>query len=222
MRITHVIYDLDGTLLDTEPIYLEVTDAIFARFGMRLPEEVRVQMMGRPNPVAVRLMLDQTALPMTAEEFLLERDGELDRRFRQVALTAGAERLTRHLHAHSVPQAIATSTLAPAFAAKQSAHPEWFELFDAIVLGDEVAEGKPAPNIFLEAARRLGADPAQCLVFEDAPNGVAAALAAGMHVIGVPESGHEDRVREAHEVIPSLEAFDPAAWGLPPYAPRAA
>lgn len=215
--VTHVIYDLDGTLLDTEPIYLDVTNAIFARFGLVLPEAVREQMMGRPNPIAVRIMLEQTPLPMTAEAFLAERDVELDRRFRSVALLPGAERLTRHLATAGVGQAIATSTLRAAFEAKRSGHAEWFALFDAIVLAEEVRESKPAPDIFLEAARRLGADPATCLVFEDAAAGVAGALAAGMQVIGVPEPGQAHRVAEAHRVIDSLVAFDPTEWGLPPY-----
>ncbi|MDA0815060.1 MAG: HAD-IA family hydrolase [Chloroflexi bacterium] len=221
MRITHVIWDLDGTLLNTEPLYARVTDDIFTRFGMRLTEEVRQLMMGRPTPVAVPLMLEHTGLPMTADEFIDARDSELHRLFRDVEAMPGAERLTRHLHAHRIPQAIATSSSRASFEAKQTRHREWFNVFDAIVLGEEVPESKPAPDIFIEAARRLGAVPATCLVFEDAAAGIAAALAAGMHVIGVPERGHEERVQGAHAIIDGLAAFDPEEWGLPAYGPPA-
>jgi pseudouridine 5'-phosphatase len=91
----------------------------------------------------------------------------------------------------------------------------WFGEFEAIVTSDDVAHGKPAPDIFLEAARRIGGTPETCLVFEDAPLGVEAALAAGMSVIALPEPGHESMVAGAHLVLEHLEAFDPTEWGLP-------
>lgn len=218
--VSHVIYDLDGTLLDTEPLYVRTANEIFARFGMQLPEAVRLQMMGRPTSVAVPLMLRETGLPMTAEEFIREREDARDRMFAEVAPMPGAIALTKHLQAHRVPQAVATSSSRTSLARKLSAHREWFEVFETVVIAEEVERGKPAPDIFLEAARRLGAPPEACLVFEDAPLGVEAALAAGMRVVAVPEPGHEHAVADAHSVIESLEAFDPAAWGLPPFAMR--
>ena len=89
----------------------------------------------------------------------------------------GAERLIRHLKKHNVPIALATSSSSSSFALKTQRHRKLFELFDARVLGDDpsIKRGKPNPDIFLEAARRIGAsasDPAKCLVFEDAPVGV--------------------------------------------------
>src|SRR5690606_10242863 len=120
----------------------------------------------------------------------------------------GARELTTHLAGHGIPQAVATSSSRESLARKVMAHGEWFEVFETVVIADDVAHGKPAPDIFLEAARRLGASPASCLVFEDAPIGVEAALAAGMQVIAVPEPGHEHRVAGAHAVIEHFEAFD--------------
>ena len=217
MRITHVIYDLDGTLLDTEPFYIRTTNEIFARFGMQLPPEVRAMMMGRPTPVAVPLMIEHTGLPMTAEEFIHERYVALNALFPDALPTPGARELTAHLAAHRIPQAVATSSSRESLEHKLTNHAAWFDAFETVVIADEVEHGKPAPDIFLEAARRMNADPTTCLVFEDAPIGVEAALAAGMQVVAVPEPGHVDAVSGAHAIIEGLEAFDPASWGLPPF-----
>ena len=218
VRITHVIYDLDGTLLDTEPFYIQTTDAIFGRFGMQISPDVRAIMMGRPTPVAVPLMLEHTGLPMTAEAFIAEREAALHALFPSADPTPGARELTAHLARHGIPQAVATSSTRVSLDHKLAGHREWFEVFETVVIAEDVADGKPAPDIFLEAARRLGAPPEACLVFEDAASGVEAALAAGMQVVAVPEAGFEHRVAGAHAVIEHLAAFDPGAWGLPAYS----
>lgn len=216
-RITHVIYDLDGTLLDTEPFYIRATDAIFRRFGMQLSPDVRSIMMGRPTHIAVPMMIEHTGLPMTADAFIAERDAALQVMFADAAPTRGARELTAHLASHGVPQAVATSSSRESLRHKVAHHADWFEVFETVVIADDVAHGKPAPDIFLEAARRMDVRPEACLVFEDAKSGVDAALAAGMRVIALPEPGFEHRVTDAHAVIEHLAAFDPSAWGLPAY-----
>jgi len=101
---------------------------------------------------------------------------------------------------------------------KTTRHREWFACFQCMVLGDDpdVKRGKPAPDIFLTAAARLGAQPEHCLVLEDAPSGVEAAQAAGMFVVAVPNPGMSREVFGGTiPILPSLESFDPTAWGLP-------
>lgn len=213
--ITHVIYDLDGTLLDTEPLYRQVTQDILDRFGAALTVDLRAAMIGRPTPVAARVLVQATGIPMSPEAFAAERDARLAALFRTALPTRGAAGLTAHLRAHGVPQAVATSSMRRSLEAKRLSNPEWFASFDAIVTSEDVLHGKPAPDIFLEAARRLGAAPQDCLVFEDAPLGVEAALAAGMWVIALPEPGHEHLVAGAHRLLAHLEEFDPPEWGLP-------
>lgn len=216
-RITHVIYDLDGTLLDTEPLYRLATQAILDRYGATLTVELRAAMIGRPTPVAARILVDTTGIPMTPESFAAERDTRLASLFRTAQPTRGARALTAHLGARGVPQAVATSSMRHSLEAKRASQPEWFASFDTIVTSEDVAHGKPAPDIFLEAARRLDATPEACLVFEDAPLGVEAALAAGMWVVALPEAGHEPLVGGAHQVLPHLGAFEPEEWGLPAF-----
>ena len=82
-------------------------------------------------------------------------------------------------------------------------------------------QGKPAPDIFLLAAKRLGVEPAQCLVFEDAPSGTEAALAAGMSVVVVPHPEMDcNNFKNASQIIPSLNDFEPEFWGLPRFTEK--
>ncbi len=217
--VTCVIYDMDGLLLDTEGIYTSVTRRIVGRFGKTYDWSIKQHMIGRPALESARFLVETLDLPISAEQYLEERESLLRERFPAAAAMPGAERLVRHLRAHGVPQAVATSSSEPLFRLKTQRH-GWFDLFDAIVTGDDpvVTHGKPAPDIFLAAARRLEADPANCLVFEDAPSGLAAGLAAGMRVVVVPDPNMDrEPYGMAHQLLDSLEAFDPGRWGLPAY-----
>jgi beta-phosphoglucomutase-like phosphatase (HAD superfamily) len=95
--------------------------------------------------------------------------------------------LLSRLKAKGFPLAIATSSPKQSFDEKMVHHPEILAAMDAVVTGDEVPNGKPAPDIFLEAARRIGCDPAACVVFEDSPLGIAGAHAAGAHAVALPD-----------------------------------
>lgn len=218
--VTCVIYDMDGLLLDTEPFYTAASQLIAKRYGKVFDWSVKSRMIGQRAADSARVFTEALGLPLTPEEYLQMRQTVLDELFPLAKPMPGAIRLTRHLHGHGVPQAVATSSDRRHYALKTSRHQEWFRLFDCIVIGDDpaVREGKPAPDIFLLAAERLGIPAAQCLVFEDSPVGVAAARTAGMSVIAVPDPHLEPEVFQAADMLlRNLSDFDPAAWGLPPY-----
>ncbi len=222
--ITHVIYDMDGVLLDTEPFYTDASCTVCARYGVELPPALKARMIGRPAIDSARILVEALALPISPERFVAEREAILDALFPATEPLPGARELTAHLHAHGIPQAVASSSEQRLFALKTARHRDWFARFAHIVLGDdpEVHAGKPAPDLFLVAARRLGADPACCLVIEDAPAGVTAALAARMAVVAVPDAAMPPTLfADAHAVVATLADLELAAWGLPPLAPSA-
>lgn len=218
--ITHVIYDLDGLLLDTEALYTEVTQQIVGRYGKTFDWSIKAQMIGRPALDSARHLVASLDLPITPEQYLSEREHLLAIRFPSAQPLPGAEQLTRHLAAHGIPQALATSSTRHFLQLKTQRHHSWFTIFDVVITGDdpEVKWGKPAPDIFLTAAKRLGAEPGRCLVFEDAPAGMLAALAAGMKVVVVPDPNMNKLVyAKADQILMSLTEFDPPVWGLPPF-----
>ncbi|KAJ3216463.1 hypothetical protein HDU67_009418 [Dinochytrium kinnereticum] len=180
---------------------------------------------------AAKILVEETKVPMTAEEYLAER-----RRLHELYMPdckplPGVTRLIQHLHKHNIPIAVATSSLKQAFDLKTSNKPELFSLFgDNIICGDSprIKAGKPAPDIFFAAAEKLGVDLSKgaerCLVFEDAPVGAHAGLNAGMTTVWVPDANlknrDEDLLKRCAEVLSSLEEFVPERYGLPPFDPN--
>jgi HAD superfamily hydrolase (TIGR01509 family) len=208
---------MDGVLLDTEPIYTEVTKAIAAEHGKVFDWTVKADLIGRPALDSAEFLIEKLALPITPEAYLAQRTPRLERLLAATEAVAGAEAFTRELHGRKIPMAVATSTDAALFAVKTGRHREWFSIFGTIVCGDHprVLRGKPAPDIFLVTAELMGIAPESCVVIEDSPNGLAAALAAGMRAIGFPDP-HMDRARYASAdfVVGSFAELSPADLGF--------
>ena len=214
---THVLFDMDGLLLDTEIIYTEVTQQIVGRYGKVFDWSIKSNMIGRPSSDTARYLIETLSLPMKPEDYLEERDLLLRAAFPSCQALPGAKELVEHLTDNGIPIAVATSSSRDLYEVKVQNH-KWFTCFDTVVTGDDpnVKHGKPAPDIFLCAARKLKADPATTLVFEDAPSGLAAAKAAGMLTVVVPDTNMDKaRYAGADMIIDSLEQFPPTLFGLP-------
>ena len=200
---SHVIFDLDGVLLDTEPLYTEATQRIVGDYGKRFEWSLKREMMGRNSLEAAEHLVRSLSLPISAAEFLQRSAPILESLFAASVELTGARALVQKLAERGVPMAIATSSSRRLYGLK-SAHHDWFGVFAAVVCGDDprIKALKPAPDIFLVAAEDLGATPEQCLVFEDSIAGVEAALAAGMQVIAVPDPNNDpERFSGAQRVI---------------------
>ncbi len=219
-KISCLIYDMDGLLLDTEKIYTEVTQEIVGEYGKVFDLSLKQSIIGRPSSDAAKIIVDSLDLPITAQDYLDSRKETLIKKFKNTQPMPGAKEMTSHFFSHGIPQAIATSSSSPIYDAKYTKHKKWFSQFDKIVRGDdpELKLGKPAPDIFLLAAKRIGIEPEECLVFEDAPAGSEAAIAAGMSVVVVPHSemGH-NLFKNPSQILASLKDFDPQFWGLPKF-----
>lgn len=183
-----------------------------------------MRILGTTEQMTAEIAINDMNLPLTVPEFREIFTRLLLDRLSDVSLMRGAERLLRHLHQHNIPIALATSSSQQMAELKMSTHIDLFNLFHHKVYGStdpDVITGKPAPDIFLVAAKRFRAQPIgkQCLVFEDAPNGVrAAVLAGGMQTVMVPEAFVADELRkEATIVLNSLEEFQPEQFSLPAF-----
>jgi len=208
---------MDGLLLDTEPFYTIAAQEVTARFGKEFAPSLKVKMMGRRAEVSAKILVEALALPITPKEYLEMRGEILLKLFPTSKPRPGAKEITGQGKSLGIRQAVATSTSRENYALKTGHHKEWFDLFDAIITGDdkELHRGKPAPDIFLLAAARLGAEPANCLVFEDSPIGVEAAIAAGMKTVAIPDSSlgiDIGQFTKADIVLNSLEEFNFSEW----------
>lgn len=222
--VTHVVFDVDGVLIDTEHLYTDIIQGIVGKYGKTFTMDIKVKQMGRKEPEAAKVVIESLDLPLTVDQYLQMSHEQQEKLFPSVELLPGAERLVKHLHKNGVPIATATGSHTQSFELKTSGHKDLFSLFHHCVLsGDdpECKHGKPAPDCFLLAAQRFpdNPDPSKVLVFEDAPNGVEAAHAAGMQCVWIPHKGinKETHRHLATLVLESLEDFRPEMFGLPPY-----
>jgi pseudouridine-5'-monophosphatase len=211
------IFDLDGVLLDTEPLYTQAVAAVAVRFGKVYDWSIKAECIGRGTMEAAATIVEALGLPLSPAELIRDRDEILVGLFATAPAMPGAEAFTRALAARRVPMAIATSTEARLYETKAAPHRAWLSMFGGVVCGDDarVAAPKPAPDIFLAAARELGAEPADCVVFEDSPFGLAGARAAGMQVVALPDPAM-DRARylDADAIVSGFAELSPEALGF--------
>lgn len=223
-NVTHCIFDMDGLLLDTETLYTEAYNRVIQQYGKVYTWEHKVQIMGFKGNEAAKTLIDILELPVTQQDFENQLQNIYPQIFPGCNMMPGAEKLLRHLKDNKIPIALATSSCQESSDLKTQKWKQVFELFDHKVFGGsdpEVSKGKPNPDIFIVAAGRFpdNPSPSKCLVFEDSPNGVEAALAAGMQVVMVPDPNLPKNLTEKGTlVIKSLEDFKPESFGLPPFS----
>jgi HAD superfamily hydrolase (TIGR01509 family) len=210
-----VVFDCDGVLLETEPRWTTVETELFANYGRPYGQEEKLQLIGTGlggTGKQFETMLDQ---PGRASELLSELIELAAAEFaRGVEPMRGAVDLVRELRELDRPMAVASNSFHRLVDLALKGSP-LRDAFDVIVAADDVSNPKPAPDLFLEACRRLEVRPSDSVAIEDSPTGVASARAAGMYVIGIP-SWDEVRLDDADVVAPSLEAPQVRqALGLP-------
>jgi HAD superfamily hydrolase (TIGR01509 family) len=204
--IEAVVFDLDGVIVDSEQVWDEVREAYVRETGGTYTDESARDMMGMSSPEWSRYVAGSLHVPGTPEEInaaiverMLERYGE------EPPLIPGAVEAVRRIAAW-VPLAIASSS-----------NRELIDVvlrvsglsgdFAATVSSEEVPRGKPSPDVYLEAAHRLGADPARCGAVEDSHNGIRSAKAAGMRVVAVPNPHYppdDESLSLADVVVPAI------------------
>lgn len=203
------LFDLDGLLLDTEPLHAEAWSEAIRHHGGSPTPELLLSLRGRNKFDNARSVIQTLALGISSEELLAVQQPLARAKVIAAQPMPGAEALVQRCSALGIPMAIATSSGRQACAIKLAPH-QWLEPIRVRVCSDDpdVKAGKPAPDIFVQAARQLGVAPQQCWAFEDAVAGAQAALAAGCRVFVVPAPGLDaEHYPAAATLLPRLDAL---------------
>ena len=209
--IRAVIFDMDGLMLDTERLAQQAWQHAGAELGYPLPDELYLQAIGRTAVATEALLRNGFGADFPFPAIYARKQQYYHEALAQAIPTkTGLFELLALVDRLGLPKAVATSTARP-LAIKKLTTAGLFPHFAVIVCGDEIANGKPAPDIFLAAAAKLAIAPAHCLVLEDSPAGIQAAHAAGMVPIHVPDliAATPETRRLAYQVVPSLHEVRP-------------
>jgi HAD superfamily hydrolase (TIGR01509 family) len=211
--IDAVVFDLDGVLIDTEQLWGEVREELARELGGRWSEHAQADMMGMSSPEWSRYMHEVVGLREPPEQIADEVVRRMEARYReQLPLIPGAREAVERLAARW-PIGLASSSNRPLIdlALELSGLASFFAV---TVSSEEVARGKPAPDVYLEAVRRLGVAPERAAAVEDSSNGIRSAHSAGLRVVVIPNAHFppdEDALALAEVVIDSLADLTPDA-----------
>ena len=194
-----LIFDMDGVLADSEPVYYTAMQDVLAPLGIEISDEHQRNVMGTSIENTWRYFAETFLLEGPLDPYVEEYDLQLRRLLGELhEPLPGVRELIAALKQRSVPIAVASSSI-----------PEWIgallgglglqDAFDAAVSAREAGASKPAPDVYLLAAQRLNANPSRCIAIEDTPTGLASAKAAGMFVV---------QTRSASSAFPPLEGAD--------------
>ncbi|WP_432409701.1 HAD family hydrolase [Wukongibacter sp. M2B1] len=211
--IKAVIFDMDGVIIDSEPIHKQVEESLFKKLNIKVSEEEHNSYVGKTSiemwrEIKLKYNLRKDIL---AEEIVIE---EVDRYIEHLLAKddikpiMGVRKLINELYIKDIKLALASSAVRRSIETVINLF-ELGEYFSISISGEDIEDGKPCPDIFLKAANELGVNPMECVVIEDSRNGVIAAKTAGMKCIGFKNrnSGNQDLSR-ADMVIDSLSQID--------------
>lgn len=204
------IFDMDGVIINSEPHHVEVEIATAKRYGATITEEDLAEYTGMVSEDMWGRVKEKHGLSGEIREILEHAHSEKLKRLKESDLTPikGIPELMQRLSERNIPMAVASSSPRGYIeAVLQKFNIE--DHFTSIISGEEVEQGKPAPDIYLETASVLGVDPAECVVLEDSHNGARAAKAAGMKCIGyaAPDAGDQD-LTIADTIVQSIKEID--------------
>lgn len=205
--IRAILFDLDGLMVDSEPHSLASWNAVLATRGIMLEQAVIDRMFGARLIDTAHMLINLYSLRDQPAALAREKEEyQIAHLHGRIKPMPGLFALLETIETKGVPKAIASSGVRP-YVAAVLAEVGLTDRFKTLVTGDEVRKGKPAPDIFLAAARALQVEPRTCLVLEDAPHGVSAAKAAGMCAVAIPNAHTRQLDFSAADwVLPSLDA----------------
>lgn len=214
MMIAATIFDMDGLLIDSERIALSTFQSLCDQHALGDQFPLYLRLLGTTDATSLAILQEAFPAQLPAEPFMQSWMALYAEQTRSaVPLMSGVTALLDHLEQIDMPKSVATSTRTE-HAREKLDKSGILHRFSHVTGGDQVTHGKPSPDIYLKAAHRLGIDPAQCLALEDSPNGVRAALSAGMQVVQIPSLVQPDAeikawghtvLQDLHEVIDYLQ-----------------
>ncbi len=191
MKLEAIIFDMDGILADSEPMWNEIDGALLKLYGVEYAGELKHEVMGKDFPSAMNFYSERFAIRTDLEEMALKRHAIAEDFYaKRIPIFESTVSVLRELSA-MLPLGLATSSIGALVHPFLERH-DIAQYLSQVTTGDEVVNGKPAPDIYLKAAGKLGANPANCLVVEDALSGVRAGKSAGMTVVAIPDARFMD------------------------------
>lgn len=203
-----VIFDMDGVIFDTEKVYLDIWIEVFEKYGYKMTKELYVNVMGTGRKNVIKTFLENFGDDLPIEKMYEEKDNQLFYIIENqgIPLKEGVKELFSMLKEKNYKIALATS--AKRERVEKQIKDKWLkESFDAIVCGDDMEKGKPSPDIFLKAAKKIDVEPENCFVVEDSPAGIKAAFSGGMKGIHVEDlkAADEDILKYCEKNFKNLQ-----------------